>query len=943
MSETDSVLPKRNSGNETDREFLKHSFGRPPETGLGRRLGWERRSMEIESKFLVTEEADFQALEGLSRLASYALSEAKIQLNDDIFFDTENRDIMASGYYLRVRKDYGEMGSWVTIKSLGGFEGGTHRREEYVSFLPEETSVLECPDSRIRDMIFEFTAGLDLLPLLSLKQRRMIRQVKMGKRVIAEIYLDRVNLRSEGREKHYNEFEVELKSEGSSEDLETIRSFLLKHYNLEESSFSKFERAFLFMEKLPEKTFLSLRERAFCAQLADQNNVYGKQARVLIGLDRGQTCEELGLLLKVSQTEIKVLSSEFKEKRLSIFPFITCKRKDPEFHHLQSGKNCVPKKEKKTIEFRQWDPESLLEYYGANKSRAEKSREYALALFDGLSTGPGLGQEERKLLGLAAFLKDAGNSSFPEERARMNREILLTHSIKGLRLDETLMLALITELNDPCIKEKSLISTFKGSHTRLPPGLQNKALMLAAILSIADLFEASGTRPGKIRRLDDALEIEVTGNLTEKAAKKFETRSKFWKVLSGSKILFSQTAEEDKIRTEEESETRKTGTEKQARKEKQAEKERKPEEKQAEKERKPEEKQAEKEKKPEKKQAGREKKSEKKKCRPHAEIAVKQTDSMAWFACRMFSNQFSCMLSHEEGTIKGEEIEELHDMRVAVRRMRAAAKVFETYLASEQLEPHLKSLRKILGSLGEVRDLDVFREKAEKYLEILPSGHEHDLDSLFAVLTEEREKARKDMLDYLGSEKYQAFKREFSDMLASPEILILPTTSRKHDALPHRIRDVLPSILYARLADLSAYSEWVEGPYLPVERLHRLRIAAKGMRYTLEFFENVLGEDAKALIKELKSLQDHLGNLHDTVITVDLLDSYLRTGEWGSAENEKASGEKKFFEGGEGIETYLAYREEELQTLLNTFPEVWEKIRNGSFRERIESAIKNLY
>src|SRR5512141_2261695 len=113
--------------------------------------------MEIESKFLVTEEADFQALERLSRLASYSLSEAKIQLNKDTFFDTENRAIMASGHYLRVRKAYGEEGSWITIKSLGGFEGGTHRREEYVSFLPEGDSVLECPDPKIRNVIFELT------------------------------------------------------------------------------------------------------------------------------------------------------------------------------------------------------------------------------------------------------------------------------------------------------------------------------------------------------------------------------------------------------------------------------------------------------------------------------------------------------------------------------------------------------------------------------------------------------------------------------------------------------------------------------------------------------------------------------------------------------------------------------------------------------------------
>jgi inorganic triphosphatase YgiF len=206
--------------------------------------------MEIESKFLVGDEADFQALENLSELASYVLSEAKVQLIEDIFHDTENRAIMAAGYYLRMRSTEGESGTWMTIKSLGGFEGGTHRREEYVSFLPKGVSVLECPDFRIRNMIFEFTAGLDLLPLLSLKQKRIIRQVKSGEKTIAETYLDKVNLKSEGREKRYNEFEVELKDEGTLEDLKNIRDFLLKHYNLSENPYSKFERAFLFRENI---------------------------------------------------------------------------------------------------------------------------------------------------------------------------------------------------------------------------------------------------------------------------------------------------------------------------------------------------------------------------------------------------------------------------------------------------------------------------------------------------------------------------------------------------------------------------------------------------------------------------------------------------------------------------------------------------------------------
>ncbi len=858
----------------------------------------EKRSMEIESKFLVTEETDFQALENLSGLASYALSKPEIQEIEDIFLDTEGRDIMTAGYYLRIRKAYGEDGRWVTIKSLGGFESGTHRREEYVSFLPEKLSVLECPDFRIRNMIFEFTAGLSLLPLLSLKQKRIIRQVEKGKKIVAETYLDRVNLKSEGREKQYNEFEVELKSEGTPEDLETIRSFLLEHYNLTENPFSKFERAFLFMEDLPEKTLLSLKERAFCAQLADQKNVYGKKAKILLALDKGQTCEELSSLLKIHKTEIETLYLKFEKKRLSIFPFKMDKEKDQKFH-LQPGFNI--KKGKKRIEFNECVPESLLEYYGADKTKAEGTREQALTLFDGLSPWHGLGQEERKLLGLAAFMKNTEASTFPEEEASMKKEILLTHPIKGLKLHEILTLALIVELQDPC--EKDFISTLKGFQTKLPPGFQNKALMLAAIIRIADLFESLEAYPGKIKQLGDDVEIEIIGIETEKAAKKAEKKSELWKCLFGRKILFIKLTEEGKIRNEEELRKKEeSGKLKKSELKKSSEKRRKPE-----------------------------------------KVTVKPTDSMGWLACRILSFQLSNMSSHEKGTIKGEEIEEVHDMRVAVRRMRAAAKVFEAYLNPESLEPHLKGLKRTLGSLGDVRDLDVFREKAEGYLKTLPPEREHDLDPLFVLLAEEREEARKRMLDYLESERYGHFKRDFSDALVSPENLILPITDKKHDALPHRVRDVLPAILYARLADISAYSEWVEGPYLPVERLHRLRIAAKGMRYTLEFFERVLGEDTKTLIKDFKNLQDHLGDLHDSVIAVGMLRSYLRTGEWGSAENEKISGNKRFSTGLEGVEAYLIYREEELQILLDTFPNVWEKIRNGHFRRRIENSIKNLY
>ncbi len=859
--------------------------------------------MEIESKFLVPEEMDFKALENLSRLASYTVSEAKIQLNEDTFLDTENKDIMAAGYYLRVRKDSGEKGKWITIKSLGGFKAGTHRREEYVSFLPDGLSVLECPDLRIRNMIFEFTSGLNLFPLITLKQKRIIRQLKLEEKPVADLYLDRVNLKSESRKKIYNELEVELKSGGTVEDLEAIRDFLLGHYKLAESPFSKFERAYIFRENLPEKSLLDLRERAICTQLANHKNIYGKQAKILLLLDRGSNSAELSLLLKIPEPEIEALLSRFEKERLSIFPFTVDKEKKPGknlIFYFQSGRGS-PENGWTEIGYEEWTPEALLNFYGIDREKAENIKSVSIALFDGLSAYHWFGKEERELLGLAALLRNIGSTASGEKEKTISREIILTHPLKGLKLNELQMLALIMELQDPSTDEKNLCLALEEMDTNLSPAFQNKALTLTAFLRIAGSLESENqiALPCRFRQLEGAVEIELTGFDAEKTAKRAEKKSDLWEYLFSTDLRFIPAKEPFKAKNLE-----KTSEEI-----------------------------------PEK----AEKSTEKKKRKDTQKFTVSPEDSMASVAHRIFAYQFSQMLAHEKGTRKGEDIEELHDMRVAVRRMRAAAIVFDEYLDSEKVEPHVKGLRRTLGALGGVRDLDVFREKAETYLKTLPSGREHDLDPLFLTLAGEREKARKEMLDYMDSEKYSRFKKDFSEFLEFPETWALPTTTEKHDALPHRVRDVLPSILYARLADISAYSEWVEGPYVSVERLHRLRIAAKGLRYTLEFFENVLGKEVESLIKDFKALQDHLGDLHDAAVATEMLGIYLKTGAWGLSGNEKAATEKQAPENPGGVESYLAFREAELLTLLDTFPEAWEKVRTGEFRKKIEIAVRSLY
>jgi CHAD domain-containing protein len=607
----------------------------------------------------------------------------------------------------------------------------------------------------------------------------------------------------------------------------------------------------------------------------------------------------LSLLLKVPEQEIESLYSRFEKERIFSFPFISENNGSREFHFQAEG--YAPGKSQENLGLKEWTLETLFELYGADEARAEKIRTNALILFDGFFPYHRLGQQEREILGFAALLQAIGSSVSPEEKSKIGKEILLTHPLKGLKLHELRMLALIVELQSPEISVKNLSSVFKESHIVLPPEIKNKALILASFLRIADLFEKGDWKflQGRIRQVEGAVEVDIFGQDAEKAVKRAEKRSELWEYLFGTKILFIPEKKTDKAEIIE--------------------------------------------KKAEETRGETEKKKENKKEKGDLKFAVRPENSMAMVAQKVFSQQFARMLAHEKGTRKGKSIEDLHDMRVAIRRMRAAAKVFEAYLDSKKLEPYLEGLKGTLGALSDVRDLDVFREKAEEYLKKLPPENEHDLDPLFTVLAEERKKARKNMITYLKSERYANFKKEFSDSLVVSESWALPTTTRKHDALPHRIKDVLPSILYARFSDISAYSEWVEGPHVFVERLHRLRIAAKGLRYTLEFFGDVLGKEAGIMIKEVTALQDHLGDLHDAVVAIDLLGSYLQTGDWGLSEGRKYSGETKIPEGLKGVEAYKAYRDEELQTLLDTFPEAWAKVQSEEFRQRIESVIKNLY
>ncbi len=321
---------------------------------------------------------------------------------------------------------------------------------------------------------------------------------------------------------------------------------------------------------------------------------------------------------------------------------------------------------------------------------------------------------------------------------------------------------------------------------------------------------------------------------------------------------------------------------------------------------------------------------------------IEQEDTMREAAHKILMYQFGQMLDHEQGTMLGHDIEELHDMRVAAMRMRSVFTVFSDHLDMKRMKPYSGGIKETRRALGYVRDLDVFIATIREYIDSFPEGHRPELSHLVHALEIERGKSRGVMLIYLDGGKYGKFKERFARLLGKKKAWRVKSLDRNGEPIPVKVRDVLPAMIFARFATVRSYGDHVHYVDSPSpELLHELRIDVKILRYTLEFFSEVLGKGSRELVKDLKRLQDNLGDMHDSVVAAQLLTNFLNYGKWGTIDKKDHKLDEPLNE--PGVVSYLEYREAQIEVLLREFPVVWEKVMSEDFSKRLADAISEIY
>ena len=283
------------------------------------------------------------------------------------------------------------------------------------------------------------------------------------------------------------------------------------------------------------------------------------------------------------------------------------------------------------------------------------------------------------------------------------------------------------------------------------------------------------------------------------------------------------------------------------------------------------------------------------------------------------------MLAREAGTRDGHVAQDLHAMRVATRRQRAAWRVFGASFRLKRTKRYRTGLREIAARLGAVRDLDVLLEAADVYRADLPVTEQRALEPLLAGWRSHREDARVLLIRELDSDGYRRWVDDYRDFVRTEGAGVLPVGPTQ----PHRVRDTAASQIWTAYEQVRGYEAVLR--WADVETLHELRIAGKWLRYTLEFVREALGEEATALIARVTALQDHLGLMNDADVSASMARSFLleHAGELSALESA-------------AIGRYLVTHEREVARLRRTVGAPWRGVAGISFRRGLGRVVAGL-
>lgn len=279
-------------------------------------------------------------------------------------------------------------------------------------------------------------------------------------------------------------------------------------------------------------------------------------------------------------------------------------------------------------------------------------------------------------------------------------------------------------------------------------------------------------------------------------------------------------------------------------------------------------------------------------------------------------------MSFESDLATATSVTAVHETRKTIRRLRTACKLFENFYENGLLASYRRRFRKFMRRLGRSRDNAVFLIKLNDYIEkaahsaALTSEETEALRHLSTYWETHKTAADEKVRRYLSKDKYQVLLFEFESFT---KIRGLGVPAAADPLTPIKVSHVAPILIYEKVAAVRAYDTFLDGPSLDL--LHALRIKLKELRYSLEYFQPVMGPSAPEAIETVKKLLTHLGDLNDARIHLKMM---------ASEEDEELN---------TAINLYRQAKEKELSGLIVDFSSLWNELENPEWRLQLASAL----
>ena len=142
--------------------------------------------------------------------------------------------------------------------------------------------------------------------------------------------------------------------------------------------------------------------------------------------------------------------------------------------------------------------------------------------------------------------------------------------------------------------------------------------------------------------------------------------------------------------------------------------------------------------------------------KPRSIPGLSEDDPYAAAAARVVRVRTAELAENAAGVLDVDEIEGVHDMRVATRRLRAALEVFEPCFPRKRYRAALREVKALADALGERRDRDVTIASLREFAAAVDQEDQPGLESLIARIRAEQADANRDLVPYVSAERVAA-------------------------------------------------------------------------------------------------------------------------------------------------------------------------------------------